>query len=171
MDKARKILGAGLLELGLGANERVNVLAGTTYEWMLADLAIQSCGAETVPIYASLLPHEVEYIVGDCGAVIVFVENGAQLQKITAAKEKLPALRKVVVMSDETDGTDFTIGWSEVLRRGEATVAESEANLKDRTRGLSPQDVLTIIYTSGTTGMPKGVVLAHSAMLYEIEAV
>src|SRR5687767_1647589 len=111
MDKARKILAAGLLELGLQSKERANILAGTSHEWMLADLAIQSCGGETVPIYASLLPHEVEYIIGDCGAVMVFVEDRSQLEKITAARAKLPALRKVIVMSDETDGSDFTIAW------------------------------------------------------------
>jgi long-chain acyl-CoA synthetase len=171
MDKARKILAAGLFELGLQSRERVNVLSGTTYEWMLADLAIQSCGGETVPIYASLLPHEVEYVIADCGAVMVFVENKAQLDKIISARAKLPALRKVIVMSDETDGSDFTVAWSEVLQSGEAKVAETEAKLKERTRGLGPSDILTIIYTSGTTGMPKGVVLTHSAMLYEIEAV
>lgn len=171
MDKARKILAAGLLELGLGAKERANILAGTTYEWMLADLAIQSCGGETVPIYQSLLAHEVEYIVDNSGAAFVFVENKAQLDKVLGARGKLGRVRQVIVMSDETDGSDLTIGWSEVLRRGEAKVVESEAKRVERTAGLTPEDVLTIIYTSGTTGMPKGVVLPHSAMLYEIEAV
>ncbi len=171
MDKARKILGAGLLDLGLAAKERVNVLAGTTYEWMLADLAIQTCGGETVPVYQSLLPHEVEYIIDDSGAVMVFVENAAQRDKVLGVAAKLPKLRKIIVMSDESDGDDRVVGWSEVIQRGEAKLAESEAALAARTAGLTPADVLTIIYTSGTTGMPKGVVLPHSTMLYEVEAV
>lgn len=171
MDKARRILASGLVDLGLESRERVNILANTSYEWMLADLAIESAGGETVPIYPSLLPGEVEYIVGDCEAAMVFVENAEQLAKLTKAKDSLTKVRKVIVMSDEVDDSDWTIKWSEVLHRGESKLSETEKIIRDRTDELGSDDVLTIIYTSGTTGKPKGVVLPHSAMLYEIEAV
>ncbi len=172
MDRARKILAAGLFELGLGAKERMNVLANTSYDWMLADLAIQTCGGETVPIYQSNLPAEVEYIVNNCGAVMMFAENQEQLDKILEQKDKLTNVRKVVTFDDAGDGAhgDFVIGMSKVLSMGEAKVAELEGQLKERTSGLTPDDVLTIIYTSGTTGHPKGVVLTHANMLYEVKA-
>ena len=171
MDDLRAALGTGMLLLGLGGKQRVNILANTSEKWMLADLAIQSCGAETVPIYQSSLADEVEYIIDNCGAVMVFAEDKAQLDKLIAVKEKIPTVRKVVVMDDATDGTDWTIGWSEVLEMGRANQAERAEELAARTASLTPDDILTIIYTSGTTGKPKGVVLPHSAMLYEVEAI
>ena len=68
LDHQRLALASGLIELGLDRHERVNILSNTSMKWMIADLAIQSCGGETVPIYQSNLPREVEYIVNDCGA-------------------------------------------------------------------------------------------------------
>lgn len=170
MDDLRKQLGTGLLELGLEPRERVNILANTSEKWMLGDLAIQSAGGETVPIYQSNLPEEVEYIVDNCGGVMVFAENKDQLDKLIERKAQIPNVRKVIVMSDETDGTDWTISWSDVLALGESKLEARAEDLAARTAGLTPDDVLTIIYTSGTTGKPKGVVLTHACMLYEVKA-
>ncbi|MCA9552847.1 MAG: long-chain fatty acid--CoA ligase, partial [Myxococcales bacterium] len=171
MDELRAALGTGLLLQGVQANERVNILANTSEKWMIADLAVQSCGAEPVPIYQSNLPHEVEYIINDCGAVVVVAENKEQLDKLLSVKSNIPNVRKVVVMDDTTDGTDWTVGWSELLETGRANRDARAEELAARTSSLTPDDVLTIIYTSGTTGNPKGVVLPHSAMLYEVEAI
>jgi long-chain acyl-CoA synthetase len=171
MDKERKALAAGLLQLGLQPKQRVNVLSSTTYRWMIADLAIQSCAGECVAIYQSNLPHECEYIINDCGAVMVFVENSEQLEKLLKVKDKLQAVRKVVVLDDKAEAGDWTIKYSEVVKLGEGKLAEAEATIKERTHLVTPEDVLTIIYTSGTTGMPKGAVLTHANMLYEIDGV
>src|SRR5262249_3747705 len=139
--------------------------------WMLSDLAIQTCAGECVAIYQSNLPHECEYIVNDCGAVMAFVENDDQLQKLVHERAKLPRIRKIVVMDDNAEAGDWTIQCSDVVKLGEQKIAEVEAKLKERTALVTPEDVLTLIYTSGTTGMPKGVVLTHSNLLYEIDAV
>src|SRR5215831_13913483 len=124
MDKERKALAAGLLALGLEPKERVNVLSSTTYRWMLADLAIQSCAGECVAIYQSNLPHECEYIANDCGAVMAFVENNDQLQKLVHEKAKLPRIRKIIVMDDAAEAGDWTIKFSDVVKKGEAKIAE-----------------------------------------------
>src|SRR5207253_3142889 len=96
----RKALAAGLLQLGLQPKERVNVLAATTYRWMLADLAIQSCAGECVAIYQSNLPHECEYIINDCGAVLIFADNDEQLQKLLHEKAKIGRIKRVIMMDD-----------------------------------------------------------------------
>ena len=170
MDVHRKELAAGLLTLGLDARQRVNVLASTSYQWMVADMAIQSCGAETVPIYQSNTAPECEYIINNCEAVIVFAEDEAQLAKLHEQKESLPNVKKVVMMNDADDETDWTTTWSALVEAGRARLAESESLLAERTDGLTPDDILTIIYTSGTTGRPKGVVLTHKNMLYQVSA-
>lgn len=170
MDELRRTLGTGLLTLGLEGKERVNILANTSINWMLADLAIQSCGAEPVPIYQSNLSHEVEYIINNSDAVMVFAEDKSQLDKLIEERAKIGNVRKVIVMSDEADDSDWTINWSELLEKGKAELDAQAEALAARTASLTPDDVLTIIYTSGTTGKPKGVVLPHSAMLFEVES-
>jgi long-chain acyl-CoA synthetase len=170
MDRDRKILAAGLIQLGFQPRERANILSNTSYKWMFTDLAIQSSGGETVPIYQSNLPHECEYIINDCGAVVIFVEDKDQLQKISQVKEQVKRIRKVIVMNDDAELSDWVVRFSDLMKIGAEKLAESEATIRERSAILGPDDVLTIIYTSGTTGMPKGVVLSHANMLYEIEA-
>ena len=168
MDARRRELASGLLGLGLEPKQRVNVLATTTVDWMVADLAIQSCGAQTVPIYQSNTAPECEYIINNCEAVFVFVDSEEQLAKLQEQKENLPNVQKVIVMNDATDGSDWTVAWSDLVAGGKAELESRAAMLEERTAGLTPEDILTIIYTSGTTGRPKGVVLTHGNMLYEV---
>jgi long-chain acyl-CoA synthetase len=170
MSEDRRLVAAGLLELGLEAGERVNILSNTSYRWMLADLGAQTAGAEPVAIYQSNLPDEVQYIVEDSGAVIVFAEDRAQLSKLLQVRARIPKVRKVIVMNDDADPDDWILRWSELVARGREHLGAHEAELERRVAAVGPETVLTLIYTSGTTGRPKGVVLTHGNMLYEAEA-
>jgi long-chain acyl-CoA synthetase len=152
LDRDRRVVASGLAALGLKAKERVNILANTSYKWMLGDLASQTCGAETVPIYQSNLAHECEYIVNDSGAVFVLAEDRDQLDKLLREKEKLKTVRKVIVMNDQTDGSEWTMRWSDLVALGETRLADLQAELRARTDAVRPEDILVIIYTSGTTG-------------------
>ncbi len=170
MDQARKALAVGLMSLDVQAKQRVNTLAATSEKWMIADLAIQSVGGHTVPIYQSNTASECEYIINNCEAVVVFAENQEQLAKLQSQKENLPNLRKVVIMDDSGGDSEWTVNWSTLMEIGRASVGAQAQALEARTAALTPDDVLTLIYTSGTTGRPKGVVLTHGNMLYEIQA-
>ena len=170
MGQDRLEVAAALVELGVKAKDRINVIANTSYKWMLADVGIQSAGATVVAIYQSNLPHEVEYIVNDSGGTLIIAENREQLDKLLKEKAKLTKVRKVIVMSDETDGTDWTMSWSDFVSLGRSKVADHTAELNARQKALSGDDVLCLIYTSGTTGMPKGVVLTQRNLGYEVEA-
>ena len=168
LDVERKKLAAGLLSLGLQPKQRVNIIAGTSIKWMIADLAIQSCGGETVPIYHSNLAAECEYIINNCEAAFVFADNADQLGKLIEQKENLSNVGKVIIMDDAVDGSDWTVKWSDVMSKGTEDLPSVEATLTERANAVGPDDVLTIIYTSGTTGRPKGVVLTQGNMLYEV---
>lgn len=171
LDEARQHVAAGLLEHGLAPGDRVVILSSSTIHWMLADLGILSAGGETVPIYQSNVPRECEYIINDCGAVIVFAENKEQLDKLIERKGGLNGVRKVVVVSGETDGTDWTTSWADLVEAGRAKLADHAPEIRQRCAALDTTSILTLIYTSGTTGSPKGVVLTHGNLLETAEAV
>lgn len=170
MDQARREVAAGLLELGVEAGQRINIVSNTRYAWMVADLAILSVGGQTVPIYQSNLAEECRYIIEDCGSVVAFVEDKTQLDKLIEVRDGIPNLKKVIVLSGETDGTDWSMSYADLQASGRAKLEAHAATIKARSEALDGQSILTLIYTSGTTGRPKGVVLTHDNMALTAEA-
>lgn len=173
-------IAAGLAQAGVHPGDRVCLLAQTRVEWMLCDVAILLLGAITVPIYASNTPEQCAFILRDCGAGLVIVEDAAQLEKVIATRAELPALSRFVHIAGDAilerpDSSGRTrVALAEVRPPGDAAFhsldelrATGRAHplpadeLARRAATLSPASLFTIIYTSGTTGTPKGVVLSH----------
>lgn len=172
-DEIRKQLAGGLIELGVAPGDKVSILSNTSERWMLADLAIQSAGGIIVPIYQSSITPEVKHILENGECSFIFAEDASQLAKLQSIKGEIPAIKKVILMKpSEADATgktdDWVIHWDDLIALGEAHPHADE--IRSRVDKLTRQDILTIIYTSGTTGLPKGAVLLHEAMLYEVEA-
>ncbi len=141
---------AGLLEKrGIKSGDRVAILSATRVEWTLADLAILSVGAVTVPIYPSNTAEQIDYILKNSESKLLFVENSKQAEKA----------RGMPVIPMEGESED--LGWD---------LKSEEDAYRERLKKIAPQDVATIVYTSGTTGHPKGVVLTHANFLAENEA-
>ena len=148
-------LATGFITRGIEPGDRVCILADTRPEWSLASYALWSVGAVVVPIYPSNSPEECEWVAGNSGAVAIVVEDAAQLAKIDAIREALPALRKLFVI-ESRDAVEGVTAFEELVASG----GDGEELLRRRA-AVSPDDVALIIYTSGTTGPPKGCVLSH----------
>ncbi|AWK08132.1 long-chain fatty acid--CoA ligase [Streptomyces spongiicola] len=146
----------GLIAAGVRPGDRVALMSRTRYEWVLLDFAIWSAGGVTVPVYETSSPEQVQWILGDSGAVAVVVESGAHAAAVESVRDALPALRHVWRIED--DGiAQLTAAGAEIP---DATVDEYSASAK-------ADDPATIVYTSGTTGRPKGCVLTHRAFFAE----
>ena len=150
-------LGLGLMALGLEPGERVAILCNTRPEWTYADFAIAAAGGVVVPIYPTNSPEECEWVAGNSESVFVICEDAEQVAKIDAVRDRLPALRKIIVVDPSGDVAD-AISLEDLRRRGNRRDA---ALLRARTEAVRPDDPFTFIYTSGTTGPPKGCVLTH----------
>ncbi|WP_323961448.1 AMP-binding protein [Arthrobacter sp. JZ12] len=147
-----QVLAKGLIASGVGAGDRVAIMARTRYEWALVDFAIWFAGGVSVPVYETSSPSQVAWILGDSGAIAAFVESGRHENVVrqAVAAEKLEGF---------TDVWQFDGGGLDRLRAAGTDV--DDATLEERRTAAGLDDLATIIYTSGTTGKPKGCELTH----------
>ncbi len=163
-------IAAGLLSLGIQAEQRVGISSGTRYEWILADLGIMCAGAATTTVYPSTNEEDTAYILSDSDCHVVFAEDDTQIAKLTARKSELPSLHKVITFDGTADG-DWVISIEDLEKLGEKYLAEHPGVIEETAKAIRGDQLATLIYTSGTTGRPKGVRLRHSSWVYEGEAI
>jgi long-chain acyl-CoA synthetase len=166
---------AGLHALGLARGDRAAILSESSPEWVLADTGCQFAGVVGVPIYPTLAPQQVCYILEDSGASILFIQNCEAYARVRQALADCTALRRVIILTGEAGekaqakadaeaGADvLTLDALEAA--GRAWAGERPGICEELARAVLPQDLATIIYTSGTTGEPKGVMLTHSNLV------
>ncbi|MDR6172842.1 long-chain acyl-CoA synthetase [Nocardioides zeae] len=163
-------LAAGLLALGIEAEQRVGIASATRYEWILADLAVMAAGAATTTVYPSTNADDTAYIVGDAECQVVFAEDDEQIAKLRAHRDELPSVAKVVTFDGTADG-DWVIGLEDLAVLGDGLLAQTPDAVRKVAESIEPDALATLIYTSGTTGKPKGVRLLHRAWVFEGEAI
>ena len=162
--------GRFLLERGVQPEDRVLLLSENRPEWGIADLAIQSVGAWTVPLYASLTPHDVEGICRDCEPVGCVVSTEEQAKKVLEVTSRIPSIRFVIAMASVQEANSILFMWDDALAQGRSAAERWQAVLEERLRNLRSERTATLIYTSGTTGEPKGVILSHRNFLSNAQA-
>jgi len=149
----------GLDSLGVSRGDRVAILSENRIEWALADLAVLSLGAVDVPIYPTLLPETVAYILTDCEPAAIFVSTEEQAAKIQEIRAELPFLREVI--SFERVPVPDVLHMEKLIQIGQNLADKHPQGPADEVGPADKDDDCSIIYTSGTTGNPKGVVLTH----------
>jgi long-chain acyl-CoA synthetase len=145
-------LAAALVAAGIEPGDRVALLSATRYEWTLADYAIWTAGAVTVPVYESSSAEQVEWILGDSGAKAVIAEKDEHEQLIAGVRDRLPDLADV-----------WRVDGLATLAASGSAVSTDQLHAARKARRAG--DLATIIYTSGTTGRPKGCELTHRNLL------
>jgi long-chain acyl-CoA synthetase len=161
MLKRIRNIASGLYSLGVRRGDRVAILSDSRVEWTLTDAACIFAGAIDVPIYPTLTPPQVRYILKDSGARVLVLANEAKFVEIREVLKDCPAVEHLVFI-DEASGATQSISLAELEKRG-AVFAEQQPELIDTlAHYVTADDLATIIYTSGTTGEPKGVMLTHS---------
>jgi long-chain acyl-CoA synthetase len=152
-------LAAGFYAAGIQPGERVALLAATSYEWTLVDYALWTVGAVPVPIYETSSAEQVRWVVEDAGPVAVVFESETHRRILEEVAGGLSGPLRV-----------WQIGDGGLDRLREDGLDVDDAQLRERRRAVSADDLATIIYTSGTTGRPKGCMLSHGNLLYEARA-
>ncbi len=167
-EAVREIAG-GLMSLGFAPHDTASILSNTVVEWVLADLAVLSCGGVANGIYPTDAPAQVHYLCEDSRTRILFVEDDEQLDKALEVRERLPLLAKIVVFDMEglRELDDPGVISLEALRElGRAYHQSHPGELQQRVAAVRPEDLAILVYTSGTTGKPKGAMHTHAGLVY-----
>jgi len=161
-------LSMGLRALGVEKGDKVAILSENRPEWAMADLATLCAGAADVPVYATLTPPQVAYILNDSQSKVCFVSNAAQAGKLGQVKDQLKTVRQLIRMDEAP--IPGTLSFAEVREKGRAALLQDPQAVRRRAGEAGPEDLATLIYTSGTTGDPKGVMLTHSNLVSNVLA-
>ena len=166
-----RAVGLALAELGLVRGSIVCVLADNRPEWLYADMGAQCMGCAGNGIYPTASAPQVQHVLVDSGAVVVFVENQEQLEKVLTVRGQCPALRRIVVM--EREGLrglqDAQVEFfDEFLARGMALAATQAAQFEAAIDAGQPRDLAFLVYTSGTTGAPKGAMVLNRNVVFQM---
>jgi long-chain acyl-CoA synthetase len=166
-----RFVGMGLVKLGLARGEVVSVLAETVPEWLYADMGTMGAGGVTNGIYPTDSAKQVEYILTDSRSRFLFVEDDEQLDKFLDVRERCPDVTKAFVFDMEglNDFSDPQVmPFDTLLELGRAHDAANPGLWEKLVAASQPEELALLVYTSGTTGPPKGSMLAHRNVIFQI---
>ncbi|MFJ8074989.1 AMP-dependent synthetase/ligase [Streptomyces sp. NPDC096176] len=170
-------IAAGLIDLGVNAEERVALASSTRVEWILADLGVMCAGGATTTVYPSTNAEESAYILADSGSRVLIAEDVAQLAKAREKRGELPELKHVVVFDatglepDAGEPEGWVLTLADLEARGAKYLKANPSAVEERVAAITADQLATLIYTSGTTGRPKGVRLPHDNWSYMAKAI
>lgn len=155
------------IKLGLEPYHGMGILGFNAPEWYISYIGAIFAGGKATGIYTTNTPEACEYVLSDCQANIIVVENHAQLQKIIKVWEKLPHLKAIIQYADEVaERREGIYSWEEFLALSK-DVPDTE--LEERFMKQAPNTCCSLIYTSGTTGNPKAVMISHDSCTWTAE--
>lgn len=155
----------GLYSLGLRKGDRAAILAANSPEWTLADAGCQFAGVPDVPIYTTLAPQSVAYMINDSRSQVFFLQNLSAYERIAEIVSQCPSIKKLVFFDATGLELENAISLADLEKAGEELKIFQPGLIYDLIETVEPDDVATLIYTSGTTGEPKGVMLTHTNII------
>ncbi|MEX0593466.1 MAG: long-chain fatty acid--CoA ligase [Balneolaceae bacterium] len=158
----------GLYDAGIRPGDRVSLHSRNSAEWLICDLALQQLGAVTVPIYTTQPGKQIEHILRDSESKLHIVENDSLFAETKPLIKSISTIKGIVSIEKSTHSSIQTL--RDIEAKGKETEADNEQSVRSILETITPETLATLIYTSGTTGMPKGVMLSHGNLAFNVQA-
>eukprot|EP00752_Nemacystus_decipiens_P010605 g9443.t1 len=143
-------------------------------EWVIAEQATFAHSGLTVPLYDTLGPETVEFVINQTALTTVVCAGVMELKKLVAIAEgrRCPSLQAVVTMDgvSERDRAEAVKVGLRVYAFGEVEGIGASHLHAHPHRPPAATDLATFCYTSGTTGNPKGALLTHRNFMADAAA-
>jgi long-chain acyl-CoA synthetase len=167
-----RAIGVALMSLGLERGQPVSILSEDNKEWLYCDLGIAGAGGISNGVYTTDSAEQLAYLVNDSGSAFLFVENDEQLDKYLTVRDQVPTLKKVIVFDRKglRDFQDPMVMFLDELYELGNGIADAEEQFSASIAMSQPDDIRMLIYTSGTTGAPKGAMISHQNVLFQLAA-
>ena len=164
-----KALALALNALGLKEKESVGIIAPSSPNWLIADIAIQLNHAQVVPLFPNISSENFEFQSHDANIKVLIINSFEDLDE--PLYDFLQSFSKIICIENDSFLPDNGIYWDELLKRGYDALADKVRAkwIDNQLKTINPDDIFSIIYTSGSTGRPKGVELTHRNMLVQIQ--
>lgn len=159
--KYSHLFACGLLNAGYKKGEKIITMSQSLPHWNIADMGISLAGMVHVPIYTTLGPQELEYILRHSEARIIIVSDAGLYKKLKPVADKIETIEKVYTFHH----IEGIVNWVSLIQDAIEKEEELMQKLNDIKLSIDENDLHTIIYTSGTTGNPKGVMISHKNIL------
>lgn len=152
------------IAMGLEPGDKVAIVSNNRPEWNFCDNGMMQVGLVNVPIYPTSSKNDFEFILNNCEAKLIFVSDETIFNKINEIKHNIPSLRDIYSF-------DKIEGCKHVDKFLEKAIDSNIESIEEISKNIKGEDLATIIYTSGTTGNPKGVMLNHNSIIFNINNV
>lgn len=162
-------LSIALNNRGLKPHDSVSIIAPSSPEWFIADIATQINHAQVAPLFPNISSENFTFQCDDSGAQILFVNTIAELDE--PLHKFLPRFKLIICINPASELPENGIYWNNLIDEGKE-LAESNRYFSwvdDQIQSIRPDDLFSIIYTSGSLGSPKGVDLSQRNMLAQIQ--
>jgi long-chain acyl-CoA synthetase len=156
-----------LLAAGLAPGDRVAIFSENRPEWHIADFAILLARMVVVPVYNTLSPPQISYLLRHSGCRVAIIAGTPQWEILKPLLRELPELETIIGM-EETAGAHTSL--SRIVAEAPSFDEPALTQIRAEALAANPQNLATIVYTSGTTGTPKGVMLSHRNLTFDLSA-
>lgn len=168
LEKIKNFSG-GLASIGIKKDNKVSILSENRPEWAISDYAILSLGAITVPVYPSLTPVQIDYILRNSESKILIISTDELYERVSEIVKNIPMIENIVMFEGYEKYQDKKIlSLQELYNKGEEYNKSNPGQFEKIVEQIEPSNLASIIYTSGTTGEPKGVMLTHNNFISNI---
>lgn len=155
-------VGKGLMTLGVAPNDCVAIVGANRSDWVLCQHGINAAQAVPAPLYTTLLPDQMAYIIDNAQAKVVICDDATQLAKCIGIADGDGSTVEHIVTMDDLGSDDARVVTLDALKkRGDEL---DDADLDARLDAVDLDDIALLIYTSGTTGKPKGAMFTHAGV-------